>query len=1099
MRARVCFRLLAAVALAAIAFAGTVLSLQPARADAPLDVVINEVAWMGTLASSYDEWIELHNPTAEPIDLAGWTLSDGGDISIALSGVIAAGGYFLLERTDDTTIADIPADRIYVGTLSNSGERLVLRNAGGQIVDTADGSGGWPAGNATARASMERIDPTAPDTPANWATNDGLTCNGRDAAGNPIRGTPRTRNACYAIPGLYLAKEGPPAVSAGLTLTCRLRLGNSGSLTATGVVLTDTLPPGLAFVAQASVLPFSRPATSTLRWAVGDLPPGVLHTITLTLHAAVNLSGTVTNVATATEQAGRMETAVWSAPVVPCVRLYALEPVNYGGSGEVAALINLGASAVSLGGWRLNDDPGAGGVRFPLTATVALRQILWLAQNADGFAPVWGFDADWAAANVARPTPLLEGAWPGFTDGGEAAYLFDDGGRLVDALAYGSGGAALGWSGPAAPYPYSGYSAGQVLYRKLDQRSGLPVPDTDTAADWAQDPLDPVDGRRLRYPGWDLEALFFPAVATPTVPITLAVAPDGAFELVSRTLAAARESIWIEGYTFESAALYQVIDDRLRAGVVVTVLLEGGPLGGVSKSELWIARAIDGHPNGAVYFLHGATVRYRYQHAKFAVIDGRVALVSTENLNAGGMPSDPKDNGTLGHRGFVVVAESPAAVERLMAIVGYDLDVAHHSDLIPYGTAPFVLDDAAFTPLPEPDWTTYAAPFSASLATTATHMTVLHAPENSLRSVDGLLGLVGRAGAGDAVWMMQLSEPYTWTAMAGDVGLNPRLQALLAAARRGATVRVLLDDFYNSDLTAQNPTACRVLNRIAAQERLDLLCHLASPAGLGIHAKVLLARLGDERWVHLGSINGSETASKVNREVALQFRSPAAFERMVAVFERDWARSHGPFDYRYILPVVMRNAIPPASYPLISEVLINPSGMDEGREWIELYNPGAAVSLANWTIGDALNVGSYGDGRYRFPRGAQLVQGQVVVLAACASQFAAAYGFNPAYEWMSCDPTVPDLAAVGSWSGFGIALGNAGDEVLLLDAAGQQVDSAAWGGSARAGVVPYPLDPGDTFPSGASLERAPAYTDRNDCAQDFRIRYTPRPGEVWTP
>jgi len=1096
VRTSVYFRLLAAVALAAIAFAGTVLFLQPARAETSLDVVINEVAWMGTLASSYDEWIELHNPTDEAIDLGGWTLTDGNDVSIALSGVIPAGGYFLLERTDDTTIADIPADQIYVGNLSNSGEQLVLRDAEGRVIDTADGRGGWPAGNATARASMERIDPTAPDAPANWATNNGLTCNGRDAAGNPIRGTPRARNASYALPGLYLVKEGPPAVSAGLTLTCRLLLGNSGNLTATGVVLTDTLPPGLAFVAQTSTLPFSRPLTSTLRWDVGDLPPGALHAITLTLRAAADLSGAVTNVATATEQAGRIETAAWSAAVVPYVRLYALEPVNYGGGGEAAALINPGAAPASLGGWRLNDDPGAGGVRFPLTATIAPGQVIWLAQNGAGFAAVWGTDADWAAG---AGQPLLEGAWPGFTDGGEAAYLFDDGGRLVDVLAYGSGSAALGWNGPAVAYPYSGYSAGQVLYRKLDQRDGLPVPDTDTAADWAQDPLDPIDGRRLRYPGWDLEALFFPAVATPTVPVTLAVAPDGSFELVSRTLAAAQESIWIEGYTFESAALSQVISDRLRAGVVVTMLLEGGPMGGVSKTELWIARAIDSHPNGAVYFLHGATARYRYQHAKFAVIDGRVALVSTENLSAGGMPSDRKDNGTLGHRGFVVATESPEAVERLMIILGYDLDVAHHSDLIPYGVAPFVLDDPAFTPLPEPDWTTYSAPFTAALATTATHMAVLHAPENSLRSIDGLLGLIGRAAAGDAVWMVQMSEPYTWTAGAGDAGLNPRLQALLAAARRGAAVRVLLDDFYNADLTAQNPTACRTLNRVAAREGLDLLCHLVSPAGLGIHAKVLLARVGDERWVHLGSINGSETASKANREVALQFRSPAAFERMLAVFEHDWAGSHGPFDYRYILPLVMRDATPPASYPLISEVLVNPSGVDEGREWIELYNPGATVSLAGWTIGDALNIGDYGDGRYRFPSGARLAQGQVMIVAACASQFAAAYGFNPAYEWTSCDPRVPDLAAAGSWNGFGMALGNAGDEVILLDAAGRQVDSVAWGGSARAGVLPYPLDPGDTFPSGASLERAPAYSDRDDCARDFRVRYTPRPGEVWAP
>ena len=48
---------------------------------------------------------------------------------------------------------------------------------------------------------------------------------------------------------------------------------------------------------------------------------------------------------------------------------------------------------------------------------------------------------------------------------------------------------------------------GQILYRKLDQTTGLPVPDTDTAADWAQattveeNGLDLINGMKVQYPG----------------------------------------------------------------------------------------------------------------------------------------------------------------------------------------------------------------------------------------------------------------------------------------------------------------------------------------------------------------------------------------------------------------------------------------------------------------------------------------------------------------------------------------------------------------------------------------------------------------------
>ena len=40
-------------------------------------IVINEVAWAGTAASSADEWIELKNNTSTDIDMSGWTLSWG--------------------------------------------------------------------------------------------------------------------------------------------------------------------------------------------------------------------------------------------------------------------------------------------------------------------------------------------------------------------------------------------------------------------------------------------------------------------------------------------------------------------------------------------------------------------------------------------------------------------------------------------------------------------------------------------------------------------------------------------------------------------------------------------------------------------------------------------------------------------------------------------------------------------------------------------------------------------------------------------------------------------------------------------------------------
>jgi predicted extracellular nuclease len=173
----------------------------PTTTPAPASggVVINEVAWAGTLASADDEWVELYNTSDSPVDLTDWTLAAvDGTPNITLSGSISANEYFLLERSNDDTVKDIPADQTYSGALGNAGESLELRDSGSNLVDTANSDGGgWPAGESSERKSMERINPNLSGSDDNWATNDGVTINGTDAADNDTLGTPKNQNSTY--------------------------------------------------------------------------------------------------------------------------------------------------------------------------------------------------------------------------------------------------------------------------------------------------------------------------------------------------------------------------------------------------------------------------------------------------------------------------------------------------------------------------------------------------------------------------------------------------------------------------------------------------------------------------------------------------------------------------------------------------------------------------------------------------------------------------------------------------------------------------------------------------------------------------------------
>lgn len=170
---------------------------------------------------------------------------------------------------------------------------------------------------------------------------------------------------------------------------------------------------------------------------------------------------------------------------------------------------------------------------------------------------------------------------------------------------------------------------------------------------------------------------------------------------------------------------------------------------------------------------------------------------------------------------------------------------------------------------------------------------LISAPEQALRDADSLLGLVGQATAGDTVLVEQLYENLYWGAMDSNVtdDPNPRLAAYIAAARRGATVRVLLDAYFdNQDLNSprSNLRTVEYVNAIAQAEGLDLQAQWGNPTGAGIHNKMILARIGGQGWVIAGSLNGGEVSAKLNREMALKVASNEAYAYLADVFRYDW-------------------------------------------------------------------------------------------------------------------------------------------------------------------------------------------------------------------
>ncbi len=575
---------------------------------------------------------------------------------------------------------------------------------------------------------------------------------------------------------------------------------------------------------------------------------------------------------------------------------------------EALLLWNLGPASQPLAGWQIRGNGRT--ATFPLTTTLTLApgQQLWCAREAQAFARAFGFFPGCEWGGDTDPQVLdLTGSRPVLTNYGGEIQLLDPSGQVVDALLYGDETfVPEGWMGPAAQLYARGDlpEEGQVWRRKLDRASGLPL-DTDRAQDWAGDAQDLAWGRRIYMPGWALwERGDWRGVEdeNPTAAqVTVAVGPEGLYQPIAELLAGAQESIWLSLYTFEHPELATLLAQAAARGVDVRLLLEGGPSGGITELQRWCLAQIQAAGGQVLYMAigegapRGYRSRYRFLHAKYGLVDGRAAFVSSENFTRDSMPLPGAQ--VAGRRGVALLTDAAPVITELRVLFLQDWAPDRLLDLRPFTPGDPVYGGPAEdfvppTPAMEPP---LDSPFQEPVSQAgAFRFQVVASPDESLDPDQGLFALLAQAGPGDRIWMTQLYEHKFWGEPTSNpvADPNPRLQALLDAARRGAQVRLLLDSFFDApDSPRSNRATVDYLAGVARQEGLDLEARLGNPTGLGIHAKVALVQVGAERWTAVGSLNGSEVSYKLNREVLLLTDAPAIHQRLVEVFQWDWERS----------------------------------------------------------------------------------------------------------------------------------------------------------------------------------------------------------------
>lgn len=152
------------------------------EAQAPDHLLISEVVYDPPGAEPDGEWVELFNPTAAAVSLAGWLLKDGNAQDALPDHTIPPGGYVVVATSAAAFRAAYPT---YSGALldlgspignglSNSGDALMLVDAAGVTVDALSYGTNTsvfmpPCPDVAEGHSLARVPPTRDtDTAADW-------------------------------------------------------------------------------------------------------------------------------------------------------------------------------------------------------------------------------------------------------------------------------------------------------------------------------------------------------------------------------------------------------------------------------------------------------------------------------------------------------------------------------------------------------------------------------------------------------------------------------------------------------------------------------------------------------------------------------------------------------------------------------------------------------------------------------------------------------------------------------------------------------------------------------------------------------------------
>ena len=390
---------------------------------------------------------------------------------------------------------------------------------------------------------------------------------------------------------------------------------------------------------------------------------------------------------------------------------------------------------------------------------------------------------------------------------------------------------------------------------------------------WPED-VKPREGQIhfLENGTWDVrpfligQSRFSPAVFR-NVSVTTFVSPDSSGDMFSYAMNQAADEVLLNVYEFSNPIMADSLIAVQERNVDVKIILEGGPVGGISSEEKEVIRKMTDRGISVSLMVSEPDIPapYRYNHAKYVVIDRNSILITSENFKYSGFPPA----GMNGNRGWGVYLEDPSLAEYFRTVYMTD---SQGKSVIFYNGSPGNLETVSSVK--------HTREFGPGFFTGATVRPVI-SPDTS-NQITSLINSAERS--------IEIEQAYITNETT--LSLNPYLSAAINASRRGVHVRVLLDSYwFNIEDEKDNDEMVSLINRIGISEHIPLEARCADLAQIGvdkIHNKGVIV---DDQHVLVSSINWNGISPNFNREAGVIIDHPGVAGYFLEVFEDDWNSS----------------------------------------------------------------------------------------------------------------------------------------------------------------------------------------------------------------